>query len=480
MNILSEDDIRGQLFHLSKEAVKTICLNSKCGIVSSFRSSKKSHSNNDISILNDFSPLLCLYEKSSPIYVHSKTSYGFDEATFRKNIDPGTNALMTLCLLNLSDYYSHFNDSQGNLASLNKPYQVLCKKQLDFYTNNLRNSEGVFVKKKNISEDNSKGFNLVDKDKDFDFPNQAFMMNAYFLYSLYYKDDPISNEYKEFSIQILDMFYEFKEELYNVSFEEGCKVLMALNLFYSYSKLDKSKKIIIDLSDFLINKFEEKDYYVSALDDCCLFAIVLKDSFKHTDIVAFNEKGDQIIEKLEDLYNSDNCIFMKLTEKKDVKYYSLEICLYFLTILLYSKNTTVEAKNTVSNLYKKLFINSGIVLSWPDAPTLDEVERYRSLSMCSYDMLEESFFRMPDLPVPESSGYAPIFIKNITYSRKKNTFTSTKTSFDSSKNMFIFFLFIHHFKDGIIEKMNFNSTQLDTNNSTITETNIPSVNDKIE
>ena len=59
------------------------------------------------------------------------------------------------------------------------------------------------------------------------------MMNAYFLYSLQYEEEPISNDYKEFSTQILDMIFNFKEELYNVSFEEGCKVLMALNIFNS-------------------------------------------------------------------------------------------------------------------------------------------------------------------------------------------------------------------------------------------------------
>ena len=478
MNSLSKEDISGQLFHLSKEAVKAICLNSKCGIVSSFRSSKKSHSNNDDSTLSDFSPLLCLYQKSSPLYVHSKTSYGFDESTFRKNINPSTNALMTLCLLELSDYYSHFDTTHGKVNSTKKSYSILCKKQLDFYTNNLRNSEGVFVDKKNLAEDNLKGYNLIEKDKNFNFSDQAFMMDAYFLYSLYYHDEPISNDYMEFSIQILDMIFDFKEELYNVSFEEGCKILMALNIFYDFSKIEKSKTIIIDLSDFLINKFQEKDYFVSALDDCCLFAITLKDSFKHTEIVSFNEKSDEILEKLEGLYNNEKEIFMKLTEKKDVKYSSLEICSYFLSMLIHSnsKEETMESRNIFSNLYKKLFIYSGIVLSWPDAPTLDEVDRYRGLSMQSIDMLDESFFRMPDLPAPEISGVAPIFVKNVTYSRKKNTFTSSKTSFDSNKNMFMFFLLIHYLKDGIVENMSFNKNKAETNKKDIE----PLVEDVIE
>ena len=62
---------------------------------------------------------------------------------------------------------------------------------------------------------------------------------------------------------------------------------------------------------------------------------------------------------------------------------------------------------------------------------------------------------MPNLLSPESSGIAPIFSKTITYSRKKDEFSKIKETFDSEKNIFIFFTFIHYFKDDIINEMNF-------------------------
>lgn len=457
MNSLSRHDICGQLFFLSKEAIKTIALNSKCGIQSSFRFSKKSSSTNDISILNNFSPLICLYRKSSPVFIHSKTSHGFDESSFKKEINPSTNALMTLSLLELANYYSHYKKGSRNVISLEKPYNFLAKEQLNFYSEHLRNAEGVFVEKKNISEGNSKGYNLVEKDKKFNFSDQAFMMNAYFLFSLYNPEDEVSNDYKNFSLQILDMFFDFKEALYNVSFDEGCKILMAFNIFYEFSNKEKCRDLIIDLSDFLINKLDEKDYFVSSLDSCCILATTLNSSFKHTNIIAFKEKSDEMINKLEGLYDGDKGIFLKLTDKKDIKYSSLDICFYFLAMLInYRDNdNSIEAKNMISSLYKKYFINSGIISSWPEAPTLDEVERYRNLSLHSDDMLDEIFFRMPNLPSPESNGIAPIFGKSITYSRKKDTFTRSKDTFDSNKNMLIFYSFIHYLKDDVLSEMNF-------------------------
>ncbi|NOW55550.1 hypothetical protein FHU24_001990 [Clostridium saccharobutylicum] len=147
MNSLSHKEISGQLFYLSKESIKTIVLNSKCGLLAQVRASKKP-SINDISILNNFSPLLCLYKKASPMFIHSKTSHGFDESSFKKEINPSTNAFMTLCLLELSEYYSHYDEGERNVVSLEKPFKYLAKEQLQFYSENLRNDEGLFVDKK--------------------------------------------------------------------------------------------------------------------------------------------------------------------------------------------------------------------------------------------------------------------------------------------------------------------------------------------
>jgi hypothetical protein len=460
MNSLSEKDIEGQLFYLSREAIKTIVLNSKCGILSSFRASKKSSHTNNISILSGFSPLICIYKKGSPVFIHNKSSHGFDESSFKKDISPSTNALMTLTLLDLSRYYSCYTNNNRNVESLSDAYSYLSKEQLEFYYENLRNPEGVFIEKKNISDGNAKGYNLIDKNKKFNFVDQSFMMDAYYLYSCNHPDDPSSNDYKNFSLQILEMFLDFNDILYTLSFEDGCTILLSFNIFYNLSKDENCKSLIIDLSDFLINKFDEKDYYVDSLDSCSLLALSLMDSFKHTEIVSFKEKSDEISEKLKDLYNDEKGIFIKLTDKKEIKYSSLEICFYFLLIFTRSKekDNVFEYRSMISNLYKKFFISSGLVYSWPEAPSLDETERYRGLSLHSQDMLDESYFRMPNIPSPESAGLAPLFAKNIIYSRKKDSFTRPKDVFDSYKNVLIFFLFIHYFMDDIINEMNFDAT----------------------
>lgn len=459
MNSLSQKEISGQLFHLAKESIKTLVLNSKCGLLAQVRVSKKS-SINDISILNNFSPLLCLYRKASPMFVHNKTSHGFDESTFKKEINPSSNALMTMCLLELSEYYSHYEEGNRNVLSLEKPFNYLAKEQLQFYSENLRNNEGLFVDKKNISDGNSKGFSLIDKDVNFKFSDQAFMMTAYLLYSYYNDDDEISDDYIKFSREILDMLRDYKTALYDLSFGEITQIFFSLNIFYKYSDDHDAKKLILDLGDFLITKFKEKDYYSDAIDDCCLFYICLTEAYKHTEIISFKEMASEIIEKLISLYDADKSIFIKSSDKKECKYSCLEVNFYLLALIInsFEEDNSGELRPIISGLYRKFFINGGLLTSWPEAPTLDEIERYKKLSLRSNDMLDETYFRMPVCPTPKSTGLAPVFVRSLNYSKRKDTLSISRSSFDSNKNMLNFFLIIYLLKDSVKDFMEFKSS----------------------
>ena len=138
----------------------------------------------------------------------------------------------------------------------------------------------------------------------------------------------------------------------------------------------------------------------------------------------------------------------------------------------------------ISTVYKKFIINSGIISSWPEAPTLDDYERYRGFTLSSKDMVDESYFRMPDIPTPESTGVAPIFNKYVTYNKRKDTFSNTKNTFDSYRNFLNFFLLIHLFKDEYMTELGLipvevadNNDIRDDNSTTIeeSENSIPKV-----
>ena len=59
----------------------------------------------------------------------------------------------------------------------------------------------------------------------------------------------MKHEYKKFALDILNMFIQYKEEIYNVSFEELNKICLALNVFYKYSGSEKCENLLLDFSD---------------------------------------------------------------------------------------------------------------------------------------------------------------------------------------------------------------------------------------
>lgn len=124
MNKLFYKEINGQLFHLSKEAIRTLVFESKCGLVDLIKNYKKLSSSIDITTSTNFSPLLCIYRKSSPNYIHSKNYNGFDEESFKKEISPATNVLLTTSILNLSTYYLRFKDIDDKLYAYSKAYKT--------------------------------------------------------------------------------------------------------------------------------------------------------------------------------------------------------------------------------------------------------------------------------------------------------------------------------------------------------------------
>lgn len=458
MNNLSKDNIKSQLFFLSKESLKTILLNSKCGI----ELDKKANLTNDINIQNKIYPLACIYRKSSPTLINTKSSKSFDQSKIKKEIIPQSNALMTLCTLELSTYYKFYEDNDRKNSSLKNLYISLCKDQLDFYYNNLRNDEGLFISKKNSIDANVNSYSLINLNDNFKFSDQAFMMVTYYLYSKI-GNDKESDDYKNFSLEIFNMFVNYKYELYSLSFDECVKILFCFNLMYNYSSINECTDMIIDLCDLCIEKFNSKNHYASCIDYTALLAICLNDSYKITKIDSFLEVSKSILQEFKKMYDEKNNIFIKPPKneakknKKEIKYSCTEIALYFLAVLILDEDmgNNIFNKITLSNMYKKIIIDSSIICSFPEAPTLDEIERYRKLSLLSDDMLEEISFRMPRCNSPKHTSLAPVFIKSITYNRKKGTFSVKHKVFDSNKNFLIFFLIIYYLKDNIISQMNF-------------------------
>ena len=142
INALNRENVEKQLHYFTRESFKHIVLSSKFGKTTSMHDLKvKNIPNFDISTFKKNSPLLCIYKKANPKLSEENSSW--DEGTFKKEICISSNAFMTMSLLDYCHYYEQFKDIDNELYSTGKLYSLLAKKQLDFFSSHLRNSEGV-------------------------------------------------------------------------------------------------------------------------------------------------------------------------------------------------------------------------------------------------------------------------------------------------------------------------------------------------
>jgi hypothetical protein len=446
MNTLTQENIEKQLLHYAKESFKHIVLNSNCGITTSINDLKlKNISNFDINTFKKTSPLLCVYKKANPKLVNDEHHLKWDETTFKKEINVSSNAYMTLTLIELCGYYSSFEEKDNVLYSLGKIYNNLAKNQLDFYSSNLRNIEGVFVDKKDCSDSITGEYNFQEKTKKFKYSDQALLMSAYYKLSTL-PDIKDGEAYKNFSLDILNMFIDYKHELYNLSFEELNKLCFAFNVFYDYSANNDAKMILIDICDLLLEKFhEDSEQYEDKVEYKALLHINLSLAEKNTEMIKFKDSASKIYDDLVNMYDSEKGVFLKSTDKKDMDFYCQEVVLYIASMLLNQKYSDSNNFSVINNVYIRQLINSGLVLSWPDTPPLNNAERYSGFTLKSSDLLEDINFRLSTAPSPESAELAPVLIKSIEYNRKKETFSQGNITFDSTKNMPLLFMIIYLF-----------------------------------
>lgn len=449
INILDNENIKSQLFHLSKHSIFNIVFSSGCGIISpseKFRNKTILPTNDDI--INDAnSPLLGLYRKGDGKLISTDSRLKWNDKKFKKELNIASNALMTLSMLELADYYNNFLDIDENKYALKNQYLELASEQLDFYALNCRNNEGVFVDKIDTNEAIAGQYKLYEKDNTFKFSTQALFMAAYYKYSTYDKVND-NNQYKDFSLDILNMFLDFKEEIYNIPQDELIKVCFAFICFYKYSHIDESKYLLLDFADLMLEnlKYIPTSALRSHLDSTALLYINCMLIYRETRVKKFKVASEKAYSVLENLYNQDKGIFLKDEDEKENKIYCDEVVLYLYAMMLHNdmkKSDGEDSDNSkVNNVYRNQLIGWDYVLSWPDCPNLDDVERYKNFSSNSEDLLQEEYFRMSSVQIPESNGLAPVFSKCVTYNTRKDSFKSKKTTFDAYKNMLIFYVIL--------------------------------------
>lgn len=443
MNKLTIEQINSQLFHLSKESINSIVLNSNFGIVAdSKKYDYKIPYTNDINTTNNFSPLLCVYKKASSKLKKRNEKTAWNESKFKKDINISSNAFMTLCLLELLDYYKKFKSIDKTKYNYYKIYSQLAKEQLEFYAAYLRNEEGVFVDKKDCTEPITENLKLKDKDIGFNFPDQALLMNAYYKCSLYLNEED-KEEFEKFAYDIFKMFKDYKDELYEMPKNDLNKLCLYITLFYQYTSDEEVKTLALDLFDwFLENHVRGNISAFSSIENLSILFCNSQILYNCTNLLNLKEISDEVYSILKKYYDKNTSMLYKSGEDSEIKYQASDLLLYF-SVMFYKNNKNEFEDDDLIDLYKTHIINSGIINRWPEPPSLGNVERYRNYEEKSENLLHEQFFKVPSGIEDNSNEFAPGFLKTVYYNRSKAAFKQKKYIFDSRKNFNLFFTILY-------------------------------------
>jgi len=443
VNVLKLDNMLYQLFYLSKESFRHILLNSKCGIQMNHKEINNKSFNNDNNTFRSISPLLAIYKKASPVLESHNNKLFWREEKFKKEILVKSNGLLCYNLLKLYTLAKQIINNEED-KKLNEFYLLLAEKQLVFFINNLRNSEGYFVDK---VQESSEDVTLKQKDYKIKFSDQLIIMNCCYLLHLQKENE---EDFRNFALDIFQVFIDNKEHLYSESKEE---LLLCAHFLKDFSKMSNhpvAKFVLVDLIELLLEKSESLDIveFNNKYSFYSSMFILLNDLPITDEIEKFNLfKTKAIKSVLGDLEVGKGIVNSQMNSK-EIEYNSDDIMNLIIALMLYCKNdSSSEINALVKDVYRRYIISSGIILSWPDTPDINNPERYRSFSKKSEDILDEQYFKLNSFPSPEDSLLAPVFVKDLEYNIKKQKFKEGNSSFDSYKNMYIFYLIFNNLGD---------------------------------
>ncbi len=446
LNCLNNENIKNQLFYLAKESIKSIVLTSGLGITMSPKQLKnKNFPTNDISTFNSISPLLCIYKKGDSKLNYIEKKLDWSNSKVKKEILISSCGYMTLNLIYLSKYYEKLEKLYPKKFCYNSLFLFLSKAQLEFYAINLRNFEGFFVDKINISDPLNSDYKFENRVKEIKISDQAIMLLSYFEYSKVSSEEDATSFY-DFSMDIFNILKDYKNTFYDFSISELSKLMLIINIFYQNNSNEDVLSFLLDTSDYLISRALQYDSNKLDLMEVSMLSLNCILLYKSTNLLNYKDISQDFMGRLLALYSVDEGIFIKNSDKKEFSFSSSEILLYLINLIVYSEVFGVNESSKISNIFKHQVIESGIIGSWPEVPSLDNPERYKNFSLLAEDIIDEQNFKLSTIPNVEISNTTSVFVKNIHYNKKKNYFTAKRNSFYSEDNMFIFFLILYFFK----------------------------------
>lgn len=445
LSSLNSPIVEYQLFNFSKESLKQIFLNSKCGEIINGKEFKDKPSNSDLVGTKNIYPLICLYKKAKPKIKTQKNILNWKDHKIKKKIDILSNAYMSLSLLILAEYYNEIIKDEKKRREIVKFYVSSVKCQLKYYIHNFRNEIGLFVNKYGKKCENKKDFTQTfeSSDNKIDFSAQAYLMICFLKCSNMLKDtSPYKIPFLNFSYEIEKMFIDFKDDILNSPPKKLVELISAFQLYLNLKDTPNENflNLLFEISEILLQKISLSSigtYEKIILEKTFSY---LKSYINNKNLTSFEYINNLISEYLwefQDFLNNKNFEITEILNAKDLIAYQVYLC-----------ETNKQKSN---DFYNETFLTSKIFTCFPNIPKKYESEKYFHFEHKEQNIIPDKFFKPNSYKTMDETNLTPIICKNLYFLQEKNKFSKPKQKFDSSINMKLIFFILSNLKNTIIK-----------------------------
>ncbi|MDI6619608.1 MAG: hypothetical protein QME45_13230 [Clostridiales bacterium] len=418
----------------------------------------------ELNVHENMTVLRAVYKKGNPHYCNAYNgniddyqNYLWDDNSFKKTITPSSQAYLIMDEIMLAKYFHNcakgcYRESKNINGKIVDSHLLInsAKIQGKFASDYLRNEDGLFVSKKDISENPYGDPVLEDQEEQPDISDQALMLKAFSMLSYacknpdypMFEDEGFSLEFKKYADELYVVFKDSYDEIFESKTKDICSVISAS---IEYCRLCESKP---DAANFITSLALELDSRIdmsgnvlrfpyenklSSNSTCFMVLKTLMESYRFTGIEKFLNTAKALYRKLNLLWNSNACLYALDSDDK-YRYTARDVSFVIAGLnslrLFADGDMAGDAKSKLIYYFNNAVNNSKISQSRFAPPSVSDFETLFNNKRFK-DGKVDSPFSDSDIPDHLDIEIAPVFAKKFTYKTKKNNFSINSSSFYS-------------------------------------------------
>lgn len=452
----SLQNILGQSLWYAMSSILSVSVMSGFGLPWNYDSTKVSEWLNPLQdrsaeniVPENLAILRAVYKKGDPHYNNAYNgnrndyqNFLWSESSFKKVITPTSQSYLIMDEVMLAKYLYNGPESElrskGNLFE-NKDLSLILMNsailQCQFMSDYLRNGNGLFISKLDITQNQYGEPDLEIAEKTPVICEQAFALEAFSMVSRFLKNDEnnvfhnskMSESAGKLAEQIYDMFQDSPEDVYGSKTRDLCSIISSCIQYYKSNEDDGTilnyitmlcleLESRIDMSGNVL-RLPDEDSFTSSSSSFMVMKTLIQ-AYRVTGIYKFQSSASLLYKKLNLLW-SPSCSLYLLDDDDKYKYTLRDVGSVLgglNAVRLFGEDELRdEAKKKLMSFFNSAVNTSGIVQASVSPPSADHYEN----------------FCHPGIPECLEVGIAPVFAKKFTYKPKKHKFNINSSAFYS-------------------------------------------------